>query len=108
LWSVEVTHSVLILAQQQQHEKSNQDRHHVPCCQGIRLRRVVPDLTVDLLRDGDPRIAELGIRPEPYSHLSRCPPAELAVGYVIARAMFTSEDDLARASRPRSTNSILN
>jgi hypothetical protein len=95
LCSVEATHSVLILRSNSSTKSPTRIDNMFSAVREIRLRWVVPDLSVDLLRDGDPRIAELGIRPEPYSHVFALSSSDLAVGYVIACAMFTSEDDLA-------------
>jgi hypothetical protein len=95
LWSFDVSHSVLTLRSNRTADSPTRIDIMFRAVRELRLRKSAENLTVDLLQDDDPRIAQLGISPERHSYLFALSSNDFPVGYVIASSMFTSEDDLS-------------
>ena len=94
LWSFDVSHSVLLLRSVGDGASTRIDVMF-RAVREMRVRKVVEGLALDIVRDGDPRLVEFGVAPDPYRHVFAVSSPGFPYGYVIAASVFTAEDDLS-------------
>ncbi|MEV6604825.1 hypothetical protein [Kutzneria sp. NPDC051319] len=95
LWSFAVTHNVLLLRSPRDSKQATRIDLQFRVVEEMRLPSILDDLEIDVLHAGDTRLAELGAVAREDCLLFALRSRELAGGYVLARSLGLSEDDLS-------------
>ncbi|WP_160148812.1 hypothetical protein [Amycolatopsis alkalitolerans] len=97
LWRFGVSHGVLLLRSAHTKEYPTRIDIMFRAVSEMRLRRGLDDLSIDLLAEHDPRLAELAVSVPPNRHVFALSARGFPHGYVAAASMSTAEGDLSLA-----------